>query len=265
MAEVAPFRGIRYDPSAVGDMSKVVYPHYDIIPPRDRVHYHQTHPNNFVRLILGEEFDGDDDSNNRFTRARDYLSKWIQDGVLTQDTEPAIYVYQQQFERDGQSKTVRGFTCAVKLHDYRDRVILPHENTLAKPKSQLAVLIRETRADLDSIYGLYADEKGVLDEVMDTAAGAQSAVDTHDKNGVRHTLWVVNDPREIDKVVGYLADKPIAIADGHHRYETALNYCNEMRKESGGDDELPSDYTIMTVVNVYDKGMTIFPTHRVLA
>ncbi len=264
MTEVAPFRGIRYDQSVVGDIGKVVCPPYDIIPSQDRVHYHQLHPNNFVRLILGEEFDSDDDSSNRFTRARDYLGKWIQDGVLKQDPEPAIYVYQQQFERDGQISTVRGFTCAVKLHDYRDRVILPHENTLARPKSQLAALIRETRANLDSIYGLYADEKGVLNEVMDSAARAEPAVDTRDKNGVRHALWVVSDPREIDKVVEYLADKPIAIADGHHRYETALKYCKEMRKQSGGEAGLASDYTIMTVVNVYNKEMTIFPTHRVL-
>ena len=265
MAEIAPFEGIRYDQAVVGDLSKVVSPPYDIISPEDRVHYHRLHPNNFVRLILGEEFDGDDESNNRFTRAGKYLNDWLEEGVLKRDEKPAIYVYRQEFERDGELKTIRGFTCAVKVHDYADSVVLPHENTLAKPKSQLAVLIRETGANLDSIYGLYADRERVLDAVMDNAVKGESVADTHDKNGVRHTVWMVTDPQEIGKVVEYVKDKSIAIADGHHRYETAVAYRNEMRAKHGGQaGELASDYTIMTIVNVYEEDMTIFPTHRVL-
>ncbi len=265
MAEISPFEGIRYDQEVVGDLSKVVSPPYDIISPEDRVYYHQLHPNNFVRLVLGEEFEGDDESNNRFTRARKYLSDWLEEGVLKRDEKPAIHVYRQEFERDGELRIIRGFTCAVKVHDYADGVVLPHENTLAKPKSQLAVLIRETQANLDSIYGLYADPDRVLDAVMDDAMSREPVADTHDKNGVRHTVWMVSDQQQIARVVDYMKGKPIAIADGHHRYETALAYRNEMRaKHSGQQGELPSDYTIMTIVNVYEKDMTIFPTHRVL-
>ena len=265
MAEVAPFNGIRYDQSVVGDLSKVVSPPYDIISREDRVYYHQSHPNNFVRLILGEEFDGDDASNNRFTRAKQYLGEWLEEGILKQDKQPAIYVYRQQFEQDGKVKTIRGFTCAVKVHEYCDGVILPHENTLAKPKSQLAVLIRETGANLDSIYCLYADRGRVLDGVMEKAIEGDPVADTRDRDGVGHVLWMVTDPQEIGTVVNYLRDKPIAIADGHHRYETALGYRNEMRRKRGRQGgELPSDYTIMTIVNVHEDDMSIFPTHRVL-
>lgn len=268
MAEIAPFRGIRYDESVVGDLSKVVSPPYDIISPEDRVYYHQLHPNNFVRLILGEEFDSDSDSSNRFTRAEHYLDDWLESGDLKQDEEPSIYVYQQQFTRNGESKAIRGFTVAVKLHCYDDKVILPHENTLAKPKSQLIQLIRQTRANLDCVYGLYSDEMCVLNEIMDSAMEQQPVSDTHDKDEVRHTLWAINDSAEIAKVEHYLSDKPIAIADGHHRYETALAYRDEMRARMGfeGDEcqELPSDYTLMTIVNVYEKDMTIDPTHRVV-
>ena len=265
MAEIRAFKGIRYDASVVGDISKVVSPPYDIISPQDRVYYHQIHPNNFVRLILGEELEGDNDSSNRFTRAKQYLDQWLSEGVLKQDDTPVIYVYQQQFERDGELKSVCGFTCAVKLHDYADKVILPHENTLAKPKSQLIHLISQTRANLDYVYGLYADESGVLDIVMDKAMANAPAIDTYDKDGVRHILWVVSDLIEIAKVIDFMNDKPIAIADGHHRYETALAYSKDMREQAECPCcELPSDYGMMTIVNVYEKDMTIFPTHRVV-
>ncbi|MCL5105390.1 MAG: DUF1015 domain-containing protein [Armatimonadetes bacterium] len=264
MAEIAAFKGIRYNESAVGSLDKVTSPPYDIISPEDRVYYHKLHPNNFVRLILGEEFEGDNESDNRFTRAKRYLDQWLKDGVLVQDNEPSIYIYEQHFERDG-SRVVRGITCAVKIHPYSDKVILPHENTLAKPKSQLGRLIREAKANLDCVYGLYADEAGVLDEVMARAMSQAPVADVRDKDEVRHILWALSDPTEIAAIVDYLKDKPIAIADGHHRYETALAYRDEMREKSGGGEELPSDYTLMTIANVYQKDMTIFPTHRVLA
>lgn len=265
MAEIAPFKGIRYNESKVGDMNKVVSPPYDIISPEDRIHYHQIHPNNFVRLVLGEEFPDDNDSNNRFTRAKSYLDEWIQTGVLKQDEKPAIYIYQQLFERDSERKAVRGFICAAKLHEYSDDIIMPHEQTLAKPKSQLAVLIRETKANLDSIYGLYGDENCVLDEVMDRAMAEPPAEAARDKDGVEHRLWVIDDPGDISKVVEFLSDKKIAIADGHHRYETALAYRNEVREKMGCKCcEIPANYVMMTLVNVYEKDMTIYPTHRVL-
>ena len=268
LAKIAPFRGIRYDQSIVGELSKVVSPPYDVISPEDRAYYHRLHPNNFVRLVLGEEFETDSESNNRFTRAGDYLSGWLSQGILKQDEEPAIYVYQQRLEGESGLRTVRGFVCAVKLHDYADRVILPHENTLAKPKSQLIELMRKTRTNLDTIYSLYADEAGVLDVVMDRAMAAAPVADAFDKNGFRHLLWRVADAAEIAKVVEYLARRQIAIADGHHRYETALAYRDEVRAHLGhgveDSAELPSDYTLMTIVNVYQKDMTIFPTHRVV-
>lgn len=267
MAEVAAFKGIRYNKAVVGELDKVTSPPYDIISPEDKKHYYNVHPNNFVRLILGEDIEGDSEQENRFTRARRYLDQWLEEGVFVRDEQPSIYVYEQQFERDGRSKTVRGLTVAAKLHPYSDRVILPHENTLAKPKSHLSPLIRATQANLDSVYGLYADEEGTLDKVMDRAAKQTPVADVRDRDGVRHILWIVNDPSEIATVVDYLKDKPIAIADGHHRYETALAYRDEMREKCGcqaGCCEMPSDYALMTIANVFQKDMTVYPTHRVV-
>lgn len=264
MAEIAPFNGIRYDESVVGELSKVVSPPYDIISPEDRVYYHKLHPNNFVRLILGEEFENDSESDNRFTRARCYLDSWITEGVMKQDVKPSIYVYQQQFESGGKLRIINGFICAVKLHEYADGVILPHENTLAKPKSALGETIRKTQANLDCVYGLYADENGILDEIINRAMSKKADEDTTDKDGVRHLVWVINDQSEIAAVVEFMKDKPIAIADGHHRYETALAFRNEMRSKCGCNCEQTFDYTMMTIANVFQKDMTIYPTHRML-
>lgn len=266
MATVRPFRAIRYDESVVGDLNKVVSPPYDVISPEDRVHYHKLHPNNFVRLVLGEEFASDTDTNNRFTRAGAYLEDWLAKGILKQDDQPAIYVYQQVFEHNGQRKTVRGFTCKVKLASYDEKVILPHEWTLARPKSDLAVLIRQVNANLDCVYGLYDDADGVMDAIMDKAMEGKPIEQATDKAGVVNTLWALTDPAEVETVVSFLANKQIAIADGHHRYETALAYRDEMREKSGCTcGECEFDYVMMTLVNVYEPDMTIYPTHRVLA
>ncbi len=256
MAEIAAFKGVRYDQAVVGELDKVVSPPYDIISPEDRVYYHELHPANFVRLVLGEERESDSDTDNRFTRARGYLDEWLASAAMKQDLEPAIYVYRQLYERDGRTLAILGLTCAVKLHDYADGVILPHENTLAKPKSQLIQLMRQVQANLDSVYGLYADPDGVIDALMDRAMAAEPVSDAHDKDGVRHQLWAVTDPAEIAAAVDFMRDKPIAIADGHHRYETALAYKAE---------NPAADWLMMTIANVHQKDMTIFPTHRVVA
>ncbi|MGC8863496.1 MAG: DUF1015 family protein, partial [Armatimonadota bacterium] len=278
MAEIAPFRGIRYDQSQVGDLSKVVSPPYDVISPEDRIYYHRLHPANFVRLVLGEEFDTDDETQNRFTRAGSYLEEWLARGILKPDPQPAIYVYQQIFNQGGAERRVRGFTCAVKLHDYSERIILPHENTLAKPKSQLIRLMRATRANLDSIYALYADESGVVDAVLDRVMSGEPAARAVDKNGVQHLQWILSDPADIRTIVEFLEPAQIAIADGHHRYETSLAYRDEVRGSCWGDESASSaedssrvrsdsygaEYTLMTLVNVHQKDMTVFPTHRVV-
>lgn len=266
MAQIKPFAAIRYDTTVVGELSKVTSPPYDIISPEDRVYYHRLHPNNFVRLVLGEDFATDSESDNRFTRAKHYLEEWLANGALKQDNTAAIYVYQQTFESDKKRKSVRGFTCAVKLADYSENVILPHEWTLARPKSDLAVLIRQVNANLDCVYGLYADPDSMLNAVMDKAMAGKTIQEAVDKDGVISKFWAVTDAEEIEKVVSFMADKQIAIADGHHRYETALAYRDELRKTTGCDcSECEFDYAMMTLINVYEKDMTVYPTHRVLA
>lgn len=265
MAEIRPFKGIHYNKNI--ELDKVTSPPYDVISPEEKERFLQLHPNNFVRLILGEELDSDNDENNRFTRAKAYLDEWLAGGVLVEDAEPSIYVYNQQFDQNGKTCTVNGLTVAVKLHDYADKVILPHENTLAKPKSHLIPLIHETKANLDSVYGLYADEQGVLDALIERVMQKEPDADVCDRDGVRHQLWVVSNPADVCTVIEFLKDKQIAIADGHHRYETALAYSQEVKAKAGcscGCCGSPSSSAMMTIANVFQEDMTIYPTHRVL-
>jgi len=264
LARIAAFRGLRYCQKKVGDYGKVVCPPYDVISPEDRRAYHETSPYNFVRLILGEEHESDNDSVNRFTRAGELLASWISEGVMATDRIPSMYVYDQYFERAGAPRHVRGFVCAVQLHNYEDSVIVPHEFTLAKPKSQLWETIRATNANLDCVYGLYADESDLAGEMASESTVLEDVVD---KDGVRHVLSSVSSESVIRKAAACLSDKTVAIADGHHRYETALAYRDKVREETGATapyGDLACDYALMTLVNVYEKDLTVLPTHRVI-
>lgn len=263
MATIIPFKGIRYNTDVIGDINKVVSPPYDVISPEDRKYYHNLHPNNFVRLVLGEEFESDNTDNNRFTRAKSYIDEWLASGAFKYDEKPTIYLYLQEFNMNG-TKRVLGLICGVKICEYDEKVILPHENTLAKPKSQLMELISKTKANLDCVYGLYDDKNYELKSIMDKAMKNEPCVNAKDKDGEKHILWAITDEEDIKKIADFMKEKPIAIADGHHRYETSLNYRNMMREKYGCDKELASDYVMMTIVNVFEKDMTIYPTHRVL-
>lgn len=264
MAKVAPFRGIRYNPDLV-DLGQTTSPPYDVISPADRDYFHALHPKNMVRLILGLELPDDDETKNRFTRASSYLDEWLAEGTLIQDDKPAFYAYEQHYAWRGRRKTVRGFIAAVKLHDYADRVILPHENTLAKPKSHLVPLIRATNANLDSVYALYPDQEHVVDAILDRVAATAPLEEATDRQGVRHQLWKVNGEADIATITQTLADRQMVIADGHHRYETSLGYRDELRARDGNPaDEQPYDYVMMTLVNVYAPDVIIFPTHRMV-
>jgi len=154
MAIVKPFRGIRYDRSVVGDLSNVVSPPYDVISPADRILYHEKHPENFVRLVLGQELPDDNDQENRFVRARRFLDDWTSRGALKQDLAPTIYVYEQHYSANGRSFVIRGFTVLVRIEDYANNVILPHDHTPAKPNSDLIRRLRAAESNFESIYAL---------------------------------------------------------------------------------------------------------------
>lgn len=229
------------------------------------MYFHDRHPKNAVRLILGLDMPHDTPSDNRFTRASAYFSEWMAEGTLVQDPKPAVYAYEQHFTLCGKPKTVRGIVSLVKLHEYSEGVILPHENTLPRPKSDLSRLLKATDVNLDSVYALYPDREHKVDAILERVAVTAPAEEVIDRQNVRHRLWTIDDESDIDVITKTLEDKPAVIADGHHRYETALAYRNELRKKDGNTPgDKPYDYVMMTLVNVYSPDVTVWPTHRMV-
>lgn len=254
MVEIKSFKGIRY---GSGDVAKVVAPPYDVISGEERDRYYNAHKNNVVRLILGKKFPGDDEKNNKYTRAGEYLEIWIKSGVLKQDREPSIYVYEQEYCYRGEKKRLRGFIALVRIEE---GAILPHEETLSKPIADRLKLMRATDANLCPIYALYSDPDKILDSVLEIKQKPAVDVkfnDTCDSKRVRHRLWKVSDAAAIKKVKKEMKNKKLFIADGHHRYKTALAFRNEMRRGT-------HNYVMMFLTNTDSGGITILPAHRVV-
>jgi len=263
LAEIAPFRGIRYNTDQV-NLDDVTSPPYDVISPSELEYFLNRHPKNIVRLILGSEHPTDNESENRYTRAKRWLSEWMADGTLKVDPKPCIYAYEQRFEFWGGVRVVQGFTALVKLHPWEDGVILPHEYTLAKPKPHLASVISATNANLDSVYGLYPDESGRTASLLASIYKNSPDMRACDRQGVKHSIWAVDDQAIINELADIFKDKQIVIADGHHRYETSLAYRNEMCALAAGGDFNPYDYVMMTFADIASPGLVMLPTHRIV-
>ncbi|MFN3532106.1 MAG: DUF1015 domain-containing protein [Candidatus Brocadia sp.] len=265
MAIIKPFRGLRYNQDIIRDISSVVTPPYDVISPQDQERYYQIHPNNIIRLDLGKDFPGDTEENNKYTRAAEFLKSWREKGILKQEDAPAIYIYDQEFLSGNRWLVRRGFIALVKLEPFDKGSIYPHEQTLPGPKADRLKLTQSCRANLSSIFALFPDENNAIDTYLSTTAVTKPEVDFVDDAGVKNKLWVIKQKQTIDKLVTLMKEKPLFIADGHHRYETALVYKEQMHKESGrpGDD-LPSDYVMMVCVSMNNNGLKILPAHRVI-
>ncbi len=275
MADIAPFRALRYDPQRV-PLDRVVTQPYDKITPAMQESYYSASPYNLVRVILGKSQPGDSEGSNTYSRAAANFQNWRKDGVLAQDPEPSLYRYTQTFHvpasavgRTGEQRVELervGFIGAGRIHDYSDQVVFRHEQTLSKPKSDRLNLLRATRAHFGQIFMLYSDPASSVDSVLASSVrpSAPDACVT-DEYGVVHRLWRISDSEAIRSVQQAMADKKLIIADGHHRYETALNYRNERRAAtSSPDPNAPYERVMMTFVNMDAPGLVILPTHRVV-
>ncbi len=272
MARIYPFRAWRYNPSAVR-LDDVVTQPYDKISPAMQQAYYQRSPFNLVRIILGlpELFDADK-GENVYTRAARDLSAWREQGILVQEKAPCIYAYSQQFKVPGTEivKERRGFIALGKLHDYSEQVVFRHEQTLSKPKSDRLNLLKATRAHFGQIFMLYSDPAGSVEKILyDGNAPAEAEVT--DEYGVLHRLWRISDPAVINQITTAMADKKLIIADGHHRYETALNYSKEHAPAAAAHSTgklpqpaYPEAAVMMTFVNMDSDGLVVLPTHRVV-
>jgi uncharacterized protein (DUF1015 family) len=275
MARIYPFRAWRYNPSAVR-LDDVVTQPYDKISPAMQQAYYQRSPFNLVRIILGlpQLFDAEKGESVYSRAARD-LRAWREQGILVQEHEPCVFAYAQRFKVPGSDvvKERRGFIALGKLHEYGEQVVFRHEQTLSKPKSDRLNLLKATRAHFGQIFMLYSDPAGSVEKILYDGNSAADAEVT-DEYGVVHRLWRVDNPATIKLLASAMADKKLIIADGHHRYETALNYSKEHAPGGAAKHELsatglpqppyPEAAVMMTFVNMDSDGLVILPTHRVV-
>lgn len=262
MPDIQAFRAVRYDLGHVGSLSDVIAPPYDVIGPELQEQLYKRHPANVVRLILNREEPGDDDANNRYSRAAKFLRNWRSQGVLFTEPDPALYVYHQFFTYAGQSYTRRGFMARVRLERFGQGKIYPHEETMAGPKQDRLLLTRACRANLSQVFGLYPDPGAKAQRVVDAAVADKTPLEATDHLGVVHRLWPVTDLSVIATVSGILGPKPAFIADGHHRYETACNYRDELAAAGPLPPTHPANFVLMMLVGMNDPGMIVMPTHR---
>jgi len=262
MADIRPFSALRYNLQRVSAAQVVTQP-YDKITPAMQERYYDASPFNLVRIILGRREPGDNTVENVYTRAAGYGQKWRAEGILQQDPAPSMYTYSQTFtDPSGKKFERRGFIALGRVEDYADKVVYRHEQTLAKPKADRLDLLRATRAHYEQLFLLYEDS-GEIDSLLKSAAAP--TIDVKDEYGADHHVWQVTDPEVIASVRKAMHDKKLVIADGHHRYETALNFRNECRAAAGKTDrEAPYEFVMMTFVNMNDPGLLVLPTHRVV-
>lgn len=265
MARILPFKGILYNKDKVGTLSDVVAPPYDVISEKKQQVLYDRHENNVVRLILGKINDDDTPENNRHTRAAAFFNTWLDSGVLVRDDVPALYLNALSFTVEGKTVTRYGLIAQVMLETFDKKIILPHEQTFSKVKSERLSLMKICKANFSQIFSIYSDQSGILDTLKKAVDGVAPAIDLVDDAGERHRLWKITDTAAIGAVVDKMADKKLFIADGHHRYETALNYREFLREtDPGFSDTHPANAIMMYLTSMEDPGLTIFPTHRLL-
>ena len=265
MPALAPFRGIRYASQA--DLSSLICPPYDVITPELREALAARSPHNLVHLVLDRERPGDGPGDNRYTRAARYFREWQQQGILKRDPRPALYALEQSFPApDGRPMVRRGFLAAVRLHDFGEKIVVPHECTLPAVRADRLALISEVRANLSPVFGLYEDDANVAIHALAGSFGGEAVAQADSDDGVHHRMWRVEDPEIIAAVQKILAARRVLIADGHHRYEAALAYRDRLVR---AEPDLPPDgghqHVLMFLCSTSDPGLVIYPTHRALA
>ena len=268
MALVYPFRAYRYNPE-VAPFDRVLTQPYDKISPAQQENYYAADPHNLIAVEKGRTFANDTPQNNVYTRAVAALKGWIAANAVKQDAAAAFYAYSQEFTVPGSSarRTRRGFIGAGQLEDYANNVVFRHEHTLSGPKADRLELLRHTHTHTGQLFMLYSDPEKRVDAILGEVESAEKPVtELMDEYGVMHRLWAVTDPARVAAIQKAMAEQKLVIADGHHRYETSLNFRNESRTKAGKViPDAPYERSMMTFVNTHSEGLTILPTHRVVA
>ena len=254
--QIKPFKAFRFDESVVGDVGSCIAPPYDVISPSQQGQLYKKSKHNIVRIIKGKTTASDNGDNNQYTRAADYLNNWINQGVLKQDTAETIYAYVQDFELAGTSYERFSFIALAKLEEF-GKTVRPHEQILDKPMRDRLNLKRATKTGLGLILMLHEDEQKIADKIIKQAVTTESLIDFTDEQNVRHRLFTITAKEDIEQIVKMMNDKSCIIADGHHRYTTALTYY----KESGNTT---AEYQMLAFANIFQKGLIVLATHRLV-
>ena len=258
MAEIKPFKGMRYNTFLAGKIGELCCPPYDIISEEERLGYIAENEYNVIRLELPKE--GED----VYKTAGEVLDMWRNTGVLVHEIKPAVYIYEEEFNAYNKRSSVKGIIVRVKVEEFSKGVILPHEFTLSKAKADRFNLMKATNCNFSQIYALYMDEEHTTLKTIDRLSDRKPDQKFTDSDHVTHKLWIITDEKVIEKLVNDFADRKLYIADGHHRYETALNYRNYCRENGVSKEGDPQDYQMMYLVDMQHPGLVVFPTHRMV-
>jgi len=264
LAEISPFSGIRYNQQIVGDMASVICPPYDVISPQEQKAYYERSDYNVIRLEHGAVLPDDTKTSNKHSRARAAFNQWLKDRVLVVDHVPSYYIHEHTFTHQNIRKKRLGLTACVKLEPWEKRIIFPHENTVPGIKSDRLDLMRACATNFSPLLGLHEDLGQKVSKLLASQAGRKPVIDFSEA-GETHKLWVANEPEFVQRVTHFLASKPIYIADGHHRYETALAYRDEKRQENPpGTGDQAFNFVMITLVSFSDPGLVVLPVHRLI-
>ncbi|MBM2832258.1 MAG: hypothetical protein HW414_1310 [Dehalococcoidia bacterium] len=265
MADISPFQGVRYNPAKIGDLAGVICPPYDVISMEEQRVLHARDKHNFVRLEHGLTSGSDTPENNKYTRAAATLDRWLKQKVLKPEPSPALYVHDHHFQHGGKSFIRRGLIATVRLEEWNAGSIHPHETTLSRPRSDRMRLLQATRANLSPIWALYDDTGGQTAALLEAHTKGTPAIDLLTPEGERHVLWSIADEDVHRQVRAQFAGRSLYIADGHHRYETALAYQKErLSAGRGATGDGDFNHVMLTLVDFADQGLVILPVHRLI-
>lgn len=265
MATVKPFRGVLFNPEKIPDSAAVTTPPYDVISPDEQASFYERHPNNVIRLILGQAKMTDNALDNPHTRSANFYRQWISEGILKQEDRPALYLKSITYLHEEKAITRYGLIALVGLEPFENRIILPHEKTFSKVRSERLELMKTTHCNYCPIFSLYPDDGGLLSSLEQAVDKSSPLIDFRDDQSHSHQLWRILDPEIHRRVATAMQDKRLFIADGHHRYETALNFREYLKEtDPSFSDRHPANYVLMYLCSMSDPGLIILPAHRLL-
>jgi uncharacterized protein (DUF1015 family) len=262
LTQFLPFKGIYYNRGRIKG-SDVLAPPYDIISPEKKDALYHRSPYNIVRIDFGRDLSGDNETENRYGRASKLLAEWLSEGTLVRHRDKAFYVYEAEYRFNGALRRLRGIIGKLKLVDL-GKGVYPHEETHSGPKMDRLNLMRSCKANISPIFSLYSSRSNAARKVLEDLTSRGPYLEAADDWGVMHRMWIADDENSVRAIMSGISGNPVFIADGHHRYETALAYRKEMHEKFPQSGEAPYDYVMMFLVHMNDEGLTILPTHRLV-